>query len=78
MLRALVVDRAAMLDAERARLARTDLMAADLDPEPAIATGRAGTAASRVLALHIDRRHAAWLPTQFAIADFRRIEWDTH
>jgi len=58
MLRALVVDRAAVLDAERARLARTNLMAADLDPEPAIATGRAGTAASRVLRLHIDRRQA--------------------
>ena len=56
----------AMLDAKRARLARADLMAADLDLEPAVAAGRAGTAASGVLRLHRSASRRPRLPTQFA------------
>jgi len=41
-----------MLDPERAWLAWAHRMATDLDPEPTVAAGGAGTAASRALSLH--------------------------
>jgi hypothetical protein len=55
MLRAFAVDRTLMFDAERARLARLDLVSAYFDLQPAVTACRAGSAGSRGLLVQLTK-----------------------
>src|ERR1700741_1860466 len=72
MVRALLIDRTAVIDAEWARPARANSMATHLNLEPAVAAGRAVAAVSRLPASHRPTRSARSLASTPAIADFKR------